>query len=195
MSPPILTLLDFVDQTTGLAWLTRADVDAQIGAQNVDRLCSDDGSPTANATNLNVTMAKAEQKVVSLLLRAFTTAEIVQIMKSDQFARSSSADIAAEYMSRRKGNFTSEDGKGRYYQAFKEAVEYFNNMSHGRDNTATPVTNAQQGGHIAPPLPDPQSQPFIFAPNNNLRFPGRGGFILPLLFFAEAVRLAMMNLT
>jgi hypothetical protein len=175
-APPILTLLDFVDQTTGVAWLTRADMDNAIGASRVDDLCSDDGSGVANSTTLYAQMAKAEQKVVSLLLRAFTTAEIVQIMKSDQFARSSSADIAAEYMSRRKGDFTSEDGKGRYYTQFKEACEYFKNMSHGRDNTATPVSNAQQGGNVKPPLPDAQSQPFIFAPNNNLRFPGRGGF-------------------
>lgn len=170
----ILTLLDFVDPVTGVAWMNRSDVDAAIGAANVNRLCSDDGSGRVNTTTLNTMLAKAEQKVCSLLLRAYTTEEIVEIMNSDQFARSSCADIASEYMSRRKGDFASEDGTGRYYGPFKEAVKYFENMSHGRDNTATPVTNAQQGGQVSPPTNG--GQPFVFAPDTRARFPGRGGF-------------------
>lgn len=175
----LLLLSEFVDPATGLAWMERSDLDVAIGPANVDRIFADDtGSGRANPEVLNTVLAMAERKVVSLLLRAFTVEEIIAIMNDDQMCRSSCAYIAAEYGSRRKGDFSSEDGKGRYYQSFKEAVEHFEKMSHGATQTPTKgVTNAQEGGTIKPPIVPDGAQPFIFAPRNNFRGPGgRGGF-------------------
>lgn len=175
----LLLLADFVDPVTGLAWMERSDLDIAIGPANVDRIFADDsGSGRANPEVINTVLAMAEQKVVSLLLRAFTIEEIIEIMENDQMSRSSCAYIAAEYGSRRKGDFASDDGKGRYYQSFKEAVEHFEKMSHGATQTVTKgVVNVQVGGTIKPPIVPDGSQPFIFAPRNNFRGPGgRGGF-------------------
>jgi hypothetical protein len=172
----ILTLLDFVNPTTGCAWLDRSDIDAVMGPQKVDQLANDDGTGRVDSNLLNTIMAKAEQKTCSILLRAFTAQEIVAIMQQDQYSRSCSADIAAEFLTRRKADFSSDDGKGRYYTGYKEALEHFEKMSHGRTETAAEVVNAQQGGNARPPIQYPE-QPYIFAPDTRFRGPGgRGGF-------------------
>jgi len=168
-------LLPFVDPVTDVAWLDRTDLDTVMGAKKVDELSNDDGTGRVNLTKLYAIMAKAEQKVVSILLRAYTPDEIVEIMNNDPLCRAYSADIASEYLSR-KPPFMAADGTGAHMAAMKEALEHFEKMSHGRTANPTPaVSNAQEGGRQRPPVVYPE-QPFIFAPDTRARFPGRGGF-------------------
>lgn len=156
--------------------MNRSDLDNAIGSAKVTQLSDDNADGVADSDVVNTMIAKAEQRVVSILLRAYSLDEIVVIMTKDQFARSNTADIACEYLSRRKGDFASEDGKGRYYQAFKEASDHFEKLSHGRVKTsATPTKNKQEGGRIRPPNDqDGDGPPFIFAPTESRR--PRGGF-------------------
>lgn len=176
-----MTIINELEEESvdGLLWMDRTDVDAQIGARKVNELCSDDDSRIgADETILNTMMAKAEKKVCSILLRSFrTVAEIVKLMEQDQFARSSAADIASEYMSRRKGDFASDEGKGRYFQPFKEACDYFKSMSHGGTETVAQGVSNVQSGATQRPRVQPEAAVFIFAPEKNFRGPpGRGGF-------------------
>jgi hypothetical protein len=163
----ILAFPEIADPVTGLVFMTRDDLVAQSNARIVDQMATDGASPSA--TKLNTVMAKAEQKAIGILLRAYSLAEVKTIFAQDQFARSSCADMALEYLSRTKPEFTSEDGKGRYYTAFKEAVEYFNTLSHGRVKTsASPTNNRQEGGMVGPsnPLdrsPGYERRQFIFS--------------------------------
>lgn len=181
MSDPneVNTLTDLPEtDSDGLLWMNRGDVDAQIGARRVSDYCNDDtGELGANDDIVNTMLAKTEQKICSILLNSFTLDEIVTIMNTDQYCRSLSGDVAAELMSRRKGDFASEDGKGRHFQAYKEAIDHFKSMSHGRANTTTPgVNNVQQGGTQLPTKVPSDSPTFTFAPEVGFRGGGRGGF-------------------
>lgn len=173
----ILTDLPQTD-SNGLLWMNRADVDAQIGARRVNEYCTDDvGELGADPNILNAMMAKAEQKICSILMNSFDIDEIVTIMNTDALCRAYSGDVAAELMSRRKGDFSSDDGKGRHFQAYKEALDHFKNMSHGRANTTTPgVNNIQQGGTQLPQKVPTDAPTFTFAPEKGFRGGGRGGF-------------------
>lgn len=163
--------------SNGLMWLDRTDVDEEVGAARVDAMCNDSGGVTADESILNGRLAAAETMACSILLRAYSLDEIIVLMNQDKRARSASAVIAAELMSRRKGDFASDDGKGRYYQGYKEALEYLTKVSHGGTETvAKGVTNVQEGGTIAPRALPPEPA-FIFAPEKTFRGPGgRGGF-------------------
>lgn len=160
----VLSYAELLDPSTGTAWTTRQDLVNASTSATIDQFITDDGG-TPNGAYLIASVKKAEQKAISLLLRAFSLDEINTLMKVDDFARLSVVDMTLEYLSRRKTSFTSEDGKGRYFQQFTEAVKYFESLSHGRTKTSANVSNVQEGGMVGPRQPvDPNIRnTFIFS--------------------------------
>lgn len=160
----------------GPEFLVRGDLDAMVTSRRVDQLFDDDGDGVADPANLSIFLARAEQKAFSILLRAYNHDEVIVLMQQDQFTRSCVAGIACEYASRRKPEWVDSDGKGRFFQEFKESIEHLEKLSKGREKTtATPTTNSQAGGRVRPAKLSPQTPTFTFAPTDNIRTP-RGGF-------------------
>lgn len=162
-------------------WLQRTDVDVVMGPARFDSYFDDVGAGVADLAIFEVIAKRAEDKCLSILLRGYkTVAEVVTLMQNDAHLRGCSAMICAEYASRRKGDFVSEDGKGRYYQDYKEAIDALEKLSKAQERTRVDespggVNNVNQGGNVFPTKASRETPTFTFAPEKGIR-QNRGRF-------------------
>src|SRR5574341_2274511 len=149
-------------------YLTPGDLEANIGAGEVTRLSDDDGDGIRDSTTLNQVMAEAEGLAASYLLRGFSAQQILLLAANDPYLTSSSAWIACELLSERRGEFIAPDGKGRYWVQYERAIGYCDRLAKAQIKSkgeAVAGENKLAGGSVRPKTLDGKNPTFVFSPD------------------------------
>ena len=137
------------------SWLHVADIESCIGAGNVDRLFCDNNSGLRDGLLLERIMQDAEGIAESRMLRGWSSAQVATLALNDDSFRRHAAWVACELATERKGEFISDDGKGRYWAQYERALDHFEQLSkskiHSRGEAAA-GQNANTGGARRPAL-------------------------------------------
>lgn len=155
-------------------WLQWEDLESTTTRDTIDQLFDDSNTGFRDMVLVESVINEAEALAESHLLRNWKPADILTLAKNDPAVRKQGAWIALEMASERKKQFTSDDGKGRFWVQYERAVEFFERLgksqlhSRGEQHAGG---GAQSGGARVPKL-DRDQEPFIFAPGRNGREPG-----------------------
>ena len=154
------------------AFVARSDLDNRVTAATVDRIFDHNGDGVADNGPMNDAIAQASNMAQSILLNAFTEAQITQLATEDLFKFHVSW-LALELGGETRAEWLNEEGKGRYYVQFQRAEQYFKDLvaAHRRSTKeATAGKNPHAGGKLV------TSEPvYVFTPTPTDR-KGPGGF-------------------
>ena len=179
---------------SAVRYLTAPDLEACVSVETVDRLFHDDNSGVRNMILMEQVMREAEALADSRMLRGWSVDQITVLAQDDPGFVNFVAWVAMELASERRGEFISQDGKGRFWAQYERSIDHFDRLSKSKIHSkgeGRAGTNANTGGTAKPTLRTGQSR-YTFADEPDGT--GHGGFVLPFLFLMEAVKLAMMSL-
>lgn len=177
--------------------LVLQDLINRIGAAKVAQYFDDanDGSVLVTDPNVESTLRSAEGQMFSIMLKSMGRDAIIILIQNDDFMLEQLSWIACELGSERRPELTDAEGWGAHKVQFQRAITTFKDLSKGQarsqgeSQAGSPSTI---GGRLQPKPPAATEDQFEFAPSRNLPG-GKGGFVLPLLFGIEAMRILMMT--
>lgn len=137
------------------AYIEQLDLERRVGARKVVEYCDDDGDGVADAPVVAALIQRASGVADSILLPAFSIAEIVQLM-TDPMAKGSVEDIAIAIMGGRRGEFITPDGRTPYDGWEKRGKETLRAVASGAERIAKEEAvgrNATIGGGVQASTP------------------------------------------
>lgn len=168
--------LTAIGVASAVRYLTAADLEACVSVETVDRLFHDDNSGVRDVLLMEAVMREAEALADSRMLRGWSEDQITTLANNDPGFRNFAAWVAMELASERRGEFISQDGKGRYWAQYERSIDHFDRLSKSRIHSKgerQAGTNANTGGQTRPTLQTDQPR-FIFADEPDGT--GHGGF-------------------
>lgn len=167
-------------------FLTLADLYARATVRTVNGYFDDqhNGTLSDDSAAVEAVLSAAEAEMYARLMRAYpgdpsTPGNAMQeLVANDPALKGHVVNVALQYASERRPEFTAADGKGAWSAQWDRAIAYFETLSKGLKRSpgeAQAGRGANTGGKIQPKPPVGTGRQFVFSPSRNSPF-GHGGF-------------------
>lgn len=129
MADPLCTAQNLIDRLDG-------------GAEELRRLCGDDGAGSYDTTSLTRAIATASEEAYGLLLSGFSTvANVVELVENDAAVLDAVCHLTRYALTRWKNEFRQPDGSAAFAREAREARDLLREKSRGaKRSSAEEVT-------------------------------------------------------
>lgn len=131
------------------SYVTQSDVEAAIGVTAVRELCDDDGDGVADSSIVATMILRGSAVARGLLMPGFQGDTAIANIATDDEVKDAIACVVARCMGRRKPEFLSSEGKGRFDTIGNDAEKVLEMMGKAHQRVGAENTygkNATLGG-------------------------------------------------
>lgn len=162
-------------------FLAYADLTAATSDERVIRFFDDDSDgvlSTAEQALADGVMNAAENLAYSMMMGAWTKANIILLAQNDPYFKQQVAWVAMEMASERRPEFCQADGSGQFMAQYNRAIAHFKALKTNSGRSAgegVAGRAATAKGTRSPSPPNGTDSQFTFAPSKKAPS-GHGGF-------------------